>query len=121
MPLEPAPELEGEWAMTSLVNSGEPLEEKWVRQGKRVCKGNDVTVTMAGQIQVQAKFTVDRSQEPNSIDYLLKGGRKQFGIYQLVNKNLKVIFSSPGSPRPADFSTAKGDGKTLTSWKLVKR
>ncbi len=120
-PLQPAPELEGEWAMTSLINSGEPLDEKWIQYGKRVVRGNEVTVTMAGQVQLQAKFTIDRTKIPNTIDYLLKGGRKQYGIYELNGTKLKVIFSPPGSERPTDFSTAKGDGKTLTTWTLVKQ
>jgi uncharacterized protein (TIGR03067 family) len=119
--LEPAPELEGEWAMTSLVSSGEAMERKWAQYGKRVAKGNELTVCMAGQVQVQAKFTVDRSKKPNTIDYLLKNGRRQYGIYELNGKDLKVIFSSPGSERPADFSTAKRDGKTLTIWTLVQQ
>jgi len=45
----------------------------------------------------------------------------QHGIYELEGKKLKVIFSAPGQPRPADFSTKAGDGKTLTTWKLARQ
>jgi uncharacterized protein (TIGR03067 family) len=117
----PAPELEGEWAMVSGTINGDPLPASFTRQGKRVARKNEITVTMSGQVVVQAKFTVDRGKSPKTIDYLLSNGQLQHGIYELEGKKLKVIFSAPGQPRPADFSTRAGDGKTLTTWKLAKQ
>ena len=75
---------------------------------------------MGGQVIVKARFTVDRLQSPMHIDYLLAGNQLQHGIYELEGKRLKVIFSAPGKPRPEDFSTAPGDGRTLTAWKQMK-
>lgn len=121
LPCEPAPELEGEWAMISCVSSGEALEEGFVKLGQRKAKGNEITVLMAGRVIVQAKFTVDRSQNPMTIDYLLKGGRSQLGIYKLDGPTLTVNFSNPGQPRPTGFTSSAGDGRTLTVWRLVKR
>jgi uncharacterized protein (TIGR03067 family) len=117
---EPAPELEGQWAMVSCVSSGQPLEERFVKLGRRKAKGNEITVLMAGKVIVQAKFTVDRSQNPMTIDYFLKGGRSQLGIYQLDGQTLKVNYSSPGQPRPTEFTTSAGDGRTLTVWRLIQ-
>ena len=91
------------------------------KHGKRVARGNEITVTMSGQTLVKARFTVNRDASPKTIDYLLASSAQQHGIYDLEGKNLKVIFSAPGQRRPADFSTAKGDGKTLTTWKLIKQ
>jgi hypothetical protein len=51
----------------------------------------------------------------------LSNGTLQHGRYELDGTNLKVIFAAPGRERPADFSTIKNDGKTLTTWQLVKR
>ena len=117
----PAPELEGEWAMEACTISGEALPAAHVKYGKRVARNNEITVTMNGQVMVKARFTVGREQQPHTIDYLLASGELQHGIYDLAGKKLKVIFSAPGQPRPADFSTAKGDGKALTVWRLIKQ
>jgi uncharacterized protein (TIGR03067 family) len=118
---EPVPELEGEWAMVSCVTSGQPLDEQFVKHGKRVAKGNNITVSMMGRVMMKARFTVDHSTQPNRIDYALSGGQEQQGIYELEGEMLKVNFSSPGQDRPADFSSSAGDGRTLTVWRLVKR
>jgi uncharacterized protein (TIGR03067 family) len=117
----PAPELEGEWAMVSCTINGDPLPASFAKHGKRVARKNEITVTMSGQVMVQAKFTVDRDKSPKTIDYLLSNGQLQHGIYEFEGKKLKVIFSAPGQTRPADFSTKSGDGKTLTTWKLAKQ
>src|SRR4051794_34877608 len=116
----PCPELEGEWAMEACTRNGEALPAAYTKFGKRIAKNNDITVTMSGQVMVKARFTVDRDQEPHTIDYLLANGQLQRGIYELAGKKLKVIFSAAGQPRPVGFATAKGDGKTLTVWKLIK-
>jgi uncharacterized protein (TIGR03067 family) len=117
MRFEPAPELEGEWSLVSMVMSGQDLPAAFAKSGKRVAKGNTVTVTMGGKTVMKAKFSVDCTSQPTTIDYLLPDGQTQHGIYELSGPNLRVIFSPPGLPRPADFSTASGDGKILTLWK----
>jgi uncharacterized protein (TIGR03067 family) len=118
---EPAPELEGEWQMTACVTSGQALRAEFLQHGKRIAKNNESTVSMAGRVMMQAKFTVDRSKNPKTIDYILKGGVLQYGIYDLEGKILKVCFSNPGEERPADFKSAPGDMRTYTEWRLIKK
>ncbi len=122
---QPVPELEGEWAMVSCVMAGQPLDQGYIKFGKRVARGNEVTVSMAGQVILKARFTADRTKEPNTMDYVLlhgpRTGKMQYSIYALEGKTLKVCASAPGQPRPADFSSTKGDGRTLTGWRLVKK
>ena len=105
-----------EWVMVSHVSSGKPLEENYLQYGKRVVKGNEVTVTMAGQVMVKAQFTMDGSK----IDYTLKNGEEQHGIYELEGDILTVNFAAPGKPRPTDFTSSKGNGHTLTVWKRIQ-
>ncbi len=119
VPLKPAPELEGEWVMVSCVQSGQALEARYLEFGKRVAKDNETTVTMAGQVMVKARYTVDRTKKPMTMDYFLAGGAKQLGIYELDGKMLKVCFAKAGKERPKDFASARGDGRTLTVWRLV--
>jgi uncharacterized protein (TIGR03067 family) len=121
LPIMAAPELEGEWTMVSCIMNGDALPSSMVKYGKRVARGNEVTVSMAGKTVLKAQFTVDREKKPATIDYLLPDGQLQHGIYDLEGGNLKVIFSAPRAPRPAHFSTFAGDGRTLTVWKLVKQ
>lgn len=118
--LEPAPELDGEWAMVSCVQSGRALEESYLKFGKRVAKDNETTVTMAGQVQVKARYAVDRTKKPMTMDYFLAGGARQLGIYELDGKTLKVCFAKAGKERPREFVSVRGDGRTLTVWRLVK-
>ena len=115
-----APELEGKWAMASCVSSGQPLPAEVVKHGQRVARDNQITVTMMGQVMLQARYSVTKTTKPKSIDYELKGGLRQFGIYEFDGELLKVNFGLPGQERPADFSSAAGDGRTLTTWRRLK-
>src|SRR5947207_4842390 len=80
-------ELQGEWSMVSGSADGQPMPEEMRKQMKRVCKGNEVTVTMGTQAFLNAKITIDPSSKPRTIDYeMTEGvtkGKKQLGIYEL--------------------------------------
>jgi uncharacterized protein (TIGR03067 family) len=120
-PGDPAPELEGEWAMVSGIRDGLLMDNMMVRSGRRVATGGETTVSFGGQVFIKAKYAVDKSRLPNEIDYYHSGGvygnSRQQGIFKLSEGLLTVIFASPGQPRPTDFSTRTGDGRTLTVWK----
>lgn len=121
LPFVPVPELEGEWSLLGFTHDGRSLPSAVARTGRRVAAGNDLTVSMAGTVVLQARFTVDREREPKAIDYLLSDGRIQRGIYELSGAHLRVIFAGPGPARPAGFGTAPGDGLTLTLWKRSRK
>lgn len=105
-----------QWVMASHIANGKPLEESYLQHGKRVVNGDEVTVTMAGQVLVQAKFTMTGGK----IDYQRKDGKQQHGIYQESGDLLTVNFAAPGKPRPTALTSVKGGGHTLTVWKKVK-
>jgi uncharacterized protein (TIGR03067 family) len=111
------PELEGEWAMLSCVNNGTALPKQFAKMGKRVACANHIIVSMGPQVVLEAKFAVDRSKNPRTIDYFLKSGELQYGIYELSDETLTVNFSAPGNARPGDFTSTTGDGRTLTQWR----
>jgi len=122
-PSEPVPELEGEWAMTACSHSGQALKPEFLKWGKRVAKGNETTVFMGKQVILKARYSIDRHPQPNTIDYFLTqgpaAGQKQLGIFELQGESLTVSFAKPGQPRPADFSSTAGDGRTVTTWKRL--
>jgi uncharacterized protein (TIGR03067 family) len=118
---EPVPELEGEWRMIAGAMSGEPFEKSLVKSGKRVVHGGETSVYFGPNLYATAKVTVDRSQAPPAMDYYhIKGtlaGKIQHGIYELKGSSLRLCFSAAGKPRPSEFSSARGDGRTFTEWK----
>ena len=117
--------LQGEWSMVSGSADGQPMPAQMVKQMKRVCKGNETTTTMAGQIYIQANITLDPSKKPKSIDYDMTGGftkgQKQLGIYEVDGDTFKACFARPGAERPTDFTSKPGDGHTLSVWKREKQ
>jgi uncharacterized protein (TIGR03067 family) len=121
LPFELAPELEGEWTMVSGVMDGHPMEKKMVTTGRRATIGNETTISFAGQVFIRLDFVVDKSVNPHTIDCHNTGGmnagKRQLGIYQLDGKLLNVSLAAPGATRPQDFSTSKGDGRTVTVWR----
>ncbi len=121
----PATELEGEWTMTSGIFNGAPLDRAMVAYCKRVTRGYVTTVLAGPKVMMKARFTLDASVAPRAIDYVnLEGtnvGKTQLGIYELAGDALQIVMATPGKPRPKDFSTSKGDGRTLTAFTRARR
>jgi uncharacterized protein (TIGR03067 family) len=117
--------IEGEWAMVSGVFSGVAMDKSMLAWAKRVTRG-DVTSVVAGpQVMLTARFTLDDSATPHTIDYdNLAGsntGKAQAGIWEIKADILSVCMSAPGKPRPKDFASTKGDGRSFTTWRLEKK
>ena len=54
--------LEGEWSMIAGEIAAQKMPEEFLKSAKRVAKGNETTVTMAGQIYLKATITIDPSK-----------------------------------------------------------
>ena len=117
-------QLQGEWLMVSGSADGQPMPDQMLKQMKRICKGDETTTTMAGQIFFKAKITIDPSKKPKTIDYQTTDGftkgQKQLGIYEVDGDTFKASFGKPGAERPADLTSKAGDGRTLSVWKREK-
>jgi uncharacterized protein (TIGR03067 family) len=117
-------QLQGEWSMVSGSADGQPMPEQMLKQIKRICKADETTTTMAGQVFFKAKFSIDPSKSPKTIDYQMTEGftkgQKQLGIYELDGDTFKACFGSPGALRPSDFTSKPRDGRTLSVWKRQK-
>jgi len=114
-------QLQGEWSMVSGSADGSAMPDAMRETAKRVCKGDETTVTVGGQLIMKANFALDPSRKPKTIDYqMIDGptkGKKQLGIYELAGDTVKFCFGSPGAERPPDFTSKPGDGRTLSEWK----
>lgn len=113
--------LQGEWKMVSGVADGYSVPDEMLSSGKRVCKGDELTVTIGGEVIMKAKITVDPSKSPKTIDYqVIEGptkGKKHLGIYALDGDTLKSCFAAPGDERPKEFGSKEGDKLTFSVWK----
>jgi uncharacterized protein (TIGR03067 family) len=117
----PATELEGEWAMLSGVMDGVPMDKSMVQWVKRITHGNESAVVAGPQTMLRVEFTHDPSKSPKTIDYMnlfgANKGKSQLGIYEFAGDILRFCVSPPNKPRPAEFSSARGDGRSFTTWK----
>jgi uncharacterized protein (TIGR03067 family) len=117
--------IQGEWSMVSGERDGQPFSEEIVNDAKRVVKGDEVTVTVGGQVFLKAKITVDPSKKPKNIDYkILDGPEKDMtmlGIYEFNGEMLKFCSAAAGKDRPGDFKTSENSGRTSTIWKRDKK
>ncbi len=118
-------QLQGEWTMAAGGRDGQSLPAEMLKHSKRVCQGDETTVVIGGQLLLKAKFTLDPSKKPKTIDYQItagaNSGKTQLGIYELDGDTVKFCFSTPGQERPAGFATKAGDGCTSSVWKRVKK
>ena len=116
--------LQGEWSMGSGSADGQTMPEETCKQMKRVCKGDELTITMGERTFFKAKITIDPSASPKTIDYdMTEGpnkGKKQLGVYELDGETFKSCFGAPGATRPADFTSKTGQRRTLSVWKRQK-
>jgi uncharacterized protein (TIGR03067 family) len=112
--------MQGEWSMVSGSADGTAMPDNRLKQMKRICKGDETTTMMGGQVYFKAKITIDPSKKPKTIDYQMTEGftkgKKQLGIYELDGDKFKSCFGKAGADRPKDFTSKSGDGRTLSLW-----
>jgi len=116
--------LQGEWSLVSGITDGYPIPDTMLSNSKRICKGDELTAIVGGQLIMKARITLAPSKEPKAIDYDgsagLNNGKKLLGIYQLDGDTFKSCFGAPGAERPKDFASKPGAKRTSTVWKRVK-
>jgi len=117
--------LDGEWSMVSGQANGQDMPKELVSTGKRVAKDGEVTISIGGQVFFKAKFTIDPTKKPRTIDYAMTEGftkgQKQLGIYELDGDTVKFCFAAPGKERPKDFTAKEGSQQTYSVWKRDKK
>lgn len=115
----PTEDIQGEWALVACISEGTTLPLSMTQAGKRVATAREITVTMGPQVIVRAKYSVNRANRPNTIDYVTPKGQLQYGIFEVEGDQLKTCFASPGKPRPTDFISDHANKHTFTEWKRV--
>jgi uncharacterized protein (TIGR03067 family) len=117
--------LEGEWSMVSGEANGQAMPDERVKTGKRVAKDGETTITFGDQLYFKAKFTIDATKKPKTIDYSMTEGptkgKTHLGIYELDGDTVKFCFAAPDKDRPAEFTAKEGSQRTMSVWKRVKK
>ncbi len=113
--------LQGEWAAEKLIRDGKELPGMMLKSAVRSAKGNDLKVSVGGQVMVHALVRIDERQQPVSVDYLLQAGpgkgQVQRGIMEWHGDVACFCMAAPGQDRPTDFECPAGSGRTVSHWR----
>jgi uncharacterized protein (TIGR03067 family) len=117
-------QLEGQWSMQSGEANGQMMPKEFVATGKRTAKDGETSIMIGGQLYMKAKYSVDPSKTPKTIDYMMTEGptkgKTHLGIYELNGDTLKFCFAAPGQERPSEFTAPAGSQRTVSVWKRDK-
>lgn len=116
---DPAPELEGEWKMIACEADGHAVPQSVVDTGKRIARGGQSKTYFGARILMNARYSVDKSAVPHTVDYTLSNGQQPLGIWKFEGDALQICFAPPGKARPSDFTARGGTGHTFTAWKRI--
>jgi RNA polymerase sigma-70 factor (ECF subfamily) len=106
--------LQGTWDLISLEKEGRPLSAEEVKkQGLVWIIEADQIVMQSNNKRSTAKYSVDPSGNPHTIDLVLASDPEQQeqtwrGIYARPNGTLQVCYDPVGELRPKKFETAAG-------------
>lgn len=117
--------LQGTWKAVSLEAGGKAFPKEAVPNFLYiVAEGGKATGRM-GQVEYQAKMSVDPTKSPKTIDNAHETGdqkgKRQFGIYKVEDGKWIVCMTAPGvaeSNRPKSFDTT-GTACVLFTFELV--
>ena len=120
--------LTGRWQLVKSVVDGKPVPEDEVR--KTVLITDHDTFRFPADAKVGTaplgRFTIDPSQTPKHVDTTALAGPNKGqvtrGIYEIIDANNKrACWGVPGGPRPTDFTSAPGSGRTVQYWRLISK
>jgi RNA polymerase sigma factor (sigma-70 family) len=135
--------LQGKWLVISCECNGENRMQPWIKDnallvieeadGKLVCKtvfkDRAKVIELFGEGMekwTEGTLKLDARTKPETLDFTgVHGNGTYLGIYKLdgdtltlcQSKALTPAASESGSERPTDFSTKRGDGRSLTVYK----
>jgi uncharacterized protein (TIGR03067 family) len=116
--------LQGQWTAIKIVRDGQELPKMMLHTGLRSATKNEVIISFGGQTMIHALVRLDENTDPVQIDYYNIGGMCkgaiQSGLFKWVGDEACFCMAAPGQPRPADFTSPPGSGRTLSQWRLRK-
>lgn len=109
--------LQGDWTLVLASANGQTITPP---PGTRHVVGDTVSVTINGQLFMQAIFRLDPGTTPKSIDYDVIGGpmdgAKVSGVYKLEGNRFTICMGGPGGSRADDFVARDGKAGSCSVW-----
>jgi len=120
--------LTGRWQLVKSIVDGKAVPEDEVRKTVLITDHDtfrfpaDATVGTAPL----GRFTIDPTQTPKHVDTTAAAGPNKGqvtrGIYEIIDANNKrACWGRPGGPRPTDFTSVPGSGRTVQYWRLISK
>jgi uncharacterized protein (TIGR03067 family) len=114
----------GVWQLSSGETDGKLLSETQLDGGKLVIEDGRYTVTLPNIGTVTGTQKLGTTREFQTIDITDESGPNQgktcLGIYELKGDEFRVVFASPGEPRPSKFETRPESGQWMHVWKRIQ-
>ena len=120
--------LTGRWQLVKSVIDGTPVPETEVAQTVLITDHDEFRFPADARVGTAplGKFTIDPTTRPKQVDSTaLSGpdkGKVTKGIYEIIDANNKrACWGKPCGPRPTDFTSNPGSGRTLQYWRLISK
>ena len=120
--------LTGRWQLVKSVVDGKPVAEAEVRKTVLITDHDVFRFPADAHVGTapQGRFTIDPTRNPKEVDSAAlagpNAGKVTRGIYEILDaKNKRACWGQPGGPRPTDFTSAPGSGRTVQYWRLISK
>jgi len=120
--------LTGRWQLVAGTVDGKPVPEATLRATVLITDHDIFRFPADAGVGTapQGKFTINPAAKPKTVDSLSEAGPNKGkitrGIYEIIDAgNKRACWGQPGGPRPTDFTSAVGSGRTCQSWRLISK
>lgn len=115
---------QGTWAVERSVRDGKDGPADVLKQIVREVEGDRVVWKRGDSSFAATKFEINPEAEPKSIDLIPEGGpnrgERVLGIYAFEEDRLILCVADSGEPRPLEFGSEPGDGRTWMTFRKVE-
>lgn len=120
---------EGSWLMVAGEHDGVKVSDENVKKSKIHWNGNHAVVETPHQSKDAIKAAIvkiDGTKKPAEMDWMRDNGpdagKPMLAIYEFIDGDTyRICFAGGGKDRPKDFSTKAGSGRTVNTWKRLKK
>jgi uncharacterized protein (TIGR03067 family) len=120
--------LTGRWQLVQSIVDGKPVPETELRNTVLITDHDTFRFPADAGVGTapQGRFTIDPTKNPKEVDSTALAGPNKGeitrGIYEIMDPNNKrACWGRPGGPRPTDFTSAPGSGRTMQYWRLISK
>ena len=118
-----AASFQGRWKFVAIVVAGESIDAKHFATGEVTVTGDERILRDGGVIRGRAKYKVDATKTPKTIDLEVSEGpfkgRTLKGVYEFKGDELTINVALEGDERPTDFKCEKGSNRLLQKFQRL--